>query len=106
MERKTHDVHLTKGTNQEEAPLTPASAWESLCSIHPMRHVTCFSLLFGFVLITHAADWPGWRGPAGTAVSTEKDLPIHWGKHQNIAWKTSIPGKGASSPAVVGNRIY
>src|SRR4051794_24788829 len=52
------------------------------------------------------ADWPCWRGPDGLGVSTEKNLPIEWSKEKNIGWKLAIPGKGASSPIVVGNRVY
>lgn len=53
-----------------------------------------------------AADWPCWRGPDGLGVSTEKNLPIEWSKETKISWKLAIPGKGASSPIVVGNRVY
>lgn len=53
-----------------------------------------------------AADWAGWRGPDGLGVSSEKGLPVTWSKDQGVAWKVAIPGKGASSPIVVGNRVY
>jgi len=53
-----------------------------------------------------AADWPCWRGVDGLGVSSETGLPVQWGQGTNIAWKIPIPGKGASSPIVVGNRVY
>lgn len=53
-----------------------------------------------------AADWPCWRGPDGLGVSHESSLPVTWDTDQNIAWKFEIPGKGASSPIVVGDRVY
>jgi outer membrane protein assembly factor BamB len=53
-----------------------------------------------------AADWPCWRGPDGLGVSGEKDLPVVWAKDKNLAWQFEIPGRGASSPIVVGERVY
>lgn len=55
---------------------------------------------------SNAADWPCWRGPNGLGRSTEKNLPAQWSKDKNIAWKTPLPGKGASSPSVASDRIY
>ncbi len=62
--------------------------------------------LLGSVASLPAADWPGWRGTDGLGVSPEKGLPIQWSKESNITWKAEIPGEGASSPIVVGDRIY
>jgi len=53
-----------------------------------------------------SADWPQWRGPGGRGVSDEKDLPLEWSESKNIAWKTPLPGRGHSSPVVVGNRVF
>lgn len=52
------------------------------------------------------ADWPCWRGQDGLGVSDEKDLPIAWDKDKNIVWRIELPGRGASSPIVVGERVY
>jgi hypothetical protein len=51
-------------------------------------------------------DWPQWRGPRGDGSSLEKNLPTHWSATENIAWKTEIPGKGHSSPIVVGDKVF
>ncbi|PYU95658.1 MAG: hypothetical protein DMG08_04450 [Acidobacteria bacterium] len=56
--------------------------------------------------LTRAANWPQWRGSAGTGVSTETRLPADWSSEKNIRWKTPIPGRGHSSPIVWGNRIF
>jgi outer membrane protein assembly factor BamB len=65
---------------------------------------------WGLVLVLAAGapaeDWPGWRGPRGDGTSTEKGIPLHWSKTDNIAWKVPIPGKGHSSPIVSGDRIF
>lgn len=58
------------------------------------------------VVSNHAADWPCWRGPDGLGVSAEKNLPTDWSKTKNIAWSVELPGKGASSPVVLGDHIY
>jgi outer membrane protein assembly factor BamB len=53
----------------------------------------------------HAQNWPGWRGSAGTGVSSEAGFPVSWDA-SNIRWKTPIPGRGHSSPVIWGDRIY
>ena len=69
------------------------------------------SLLSLFVIslvssLSLAADWPQFRGPLGNGVSTEKNLPVEWNESKNIAWKSDVPGKGWSSPALVKGRLY
>lgn len=53
-----------------------------------------------------AANWPQWRGPDGSGISTEKNLPASWTPKTNIKWKAAIPGRGHSSPIVWGNRVF
>jgi outer membrane protein assembly factor BamB len=55
---------------------------------------------------TGAANWPQWRGPGGSGVSTETNLPAEWNASKNIKWKTPIAGRGHSSPVVWGNKIF
>ena len=50
--------------------------------------------------------WPGFRGPSGMGTSDAKGLPTTWSSTENIAWKTELPGPGASSPVVWGDQIY
>lgn len=52
------------------------------------------------------ADWPQLRGPTGRGISDAKGLPTKWSATENIAWKTALPGAGASTPIVVGGKIY
>ncbi|MFN0021555.1 MAG: PQQ-binding-like beta-propeller repeat protein [Pirellulaceae bacterium] len=51
-------------------------------------------------------DWSCFRGPTGMGLSGAKDLPEAWSASENLAWKTKLPGPGASSPVVFGDRIY
>lgn len=53
-----------------------------------------------------AENWPQWRGPEGTGVSSERDLPIVWSEKRGLAWKTAIPGAGASTPVIWGDAIF
>lgn len=51
------------------------------------------------------ADWPQWRGPDGQGHAAAR-LPVKWGESENIAWRTELPGRGWSSPVIVGGRIW
>jgi len=53
-----------------------------------------------------ASDWPTFRGPSGLGISNAKGLPTTWSTSQNLRWKTELPGAGASSPVVVGDRVF
>lgn len=52
-------------------------------------------------------DWPVWRGPNrnGTAASNQTP-PTKWDESTNIIWKAEVPGRGHSSPIIVGDRIF
>lgn len=62
------------------------------------------SLVFA-PLSAGAADWPGFRGPQGSAVSADSDVPVSWAK-ENMLWKIKLPGLGASSPITYGDKIF
>jgi len=51
-------------------------------------------------------DWSCFRGPSGMGLSDAKGLPTSWSPTENLAWKTKLPGPGASSPVVFKDRIY
>jgi outer membrane protein assembly factor BamB len=61
-------------------------------------------LLVGAV---HAdADWPRFRGPDANPVGTSPRLPTTWSVRENVEWKAAVPGRGWSSPVVVGRRVF
>ncbi|MGH9314737.1 MAG: PQQ-binding-like beta-propeller repeat protein, partial [Vicinamibacterales bacterium] len=68
----------------------------------------CATLLSLLVLTVHvrADDWPQWRGPAGTGVSAERALPLHWSEKEGIAWRAPLGGAGVSTPIVWGDRVF
>lgn len=53
-----------------------------------------------------AGDWRQFRGTDTTGVSDEATLPVKWSATENIAWKSSLPGRGLSSPIIVGDRVF
>jgi outer membrane protein assembly factor BamB len=62
--------------------------------------------LSSFARSAAAGNWPQWRGPDGSGISSEKNLPAEWTPTKNIKWKTPIDGRAHSSPIVWGNRIF
>ena len=64
-----------------------------------------FAVLISAVPAT-AAVWPQFRGPERSGVSKETGLPLEWSGTKNIVWKAELPGRGSSSPIVVGTRVY
>ena len=54
----------------------------------------------------NGAHWPQWRGPQQTGVSTSAQPPAEWSETRNLRWKIEVPGRGASSPIVWGDRVY
>lgn len=70
--------------------------------------VGIYYLIFGMLdhQVAVAGDWWQFRGPNGGQVA-ERQVPTRWGSSSGEpVWKTTIPGKGWSSPIVVGNRIW
>ncbi len=58
-------------------------------------------------IVVDATDWPWWRGPQRNGIaSPNQDPPTEWSASQNVAWKSAVPGRGHSSPTVVGRRVF
>ena len=51
-----------------------------------------------------AQDWMQFL--ANSEASENANLPIKWDEGTNITWKTKLPGPGASSPIIVGERVF
>jgi outer membrane protein assembly factor BamB len=61
--------------------------------------------LFGIGIMLQAGDWRQFRGPHGNGVADETGVPAVL-NDENIAWKTDLPGRGLSSPIIVGERLF
>lgn len=59
-----------------------------------------------FTSYSPAAEWFQFRGPGGQGATSEKNLPLTWSDSENLAWKTELPGYGASSPIALGDHVY
>jgi outer membrane protein assembly factor BamB len=64
----------------------------------------CLSLSIAFA--ARGEDILGFRGPGGLGVSGNKGLPTEWSDSKNLLWKLDLPGPGASSPILVGDKIF
>lgn len=68
-------------------------------------------ILLTLSLATHlafpvsAADWLQFRGPNGSGVATETNLSPRL-EATSIQWKIALPGRGLSSPIIVGDRVF
>jgi outer membrane protein assembly factor BamB len=56
--------------------------------------------------LSAAEDWPQFRGPTGQGTSSATGVPVEWNAHKNIGWSLEIPGRGWSSPVLVGGKVY
>lgn len=71
-----------------------------------VRFVQSLALMAFLSTTALGGDWTQFRGPGGLGISDEKGTPVKWSSTENVAWKAELPGPGASSPIVVGNRVY
>ena len=53
-----------------------------------------------------AGGWNRFRGPNGTGVSADQTIPLTWSDDENLAWKTKLPGFGASSPVLTDQFVF
>jgi outer membrane protein assembly factor BamB len=63
--------------------------------------------LLSLLALLQSADWPRFRGPTGDGVAPAgADPAVEWSETKNVAWKTPLPGRGRSSPVVLGGRVF
>ena len=70
------------------------------------RHLTAsiFALLLTSPL--HGANWPAWRGPEGTGLTSETNLPLKWSATEKVKWMIDLPEPGNSTPIIWGDRLF
>jgi outer membrane protein assembly factor BamB len=71
-----------------------------------LRLLTGIVLIGGLVARLDAQNWPQWRGPAASGVSSEARLPERWSDTDNVAWKSKLRGLGISSPIIWGDLVF
>lgn len=72
---------------------------------HASQYFAVIIVAFAVVTLS-AADWTQFRGPHGLGVSAETGLPVTWSPTENIVWKSELPGPGAASPIILGDRVF
>jgi outer membrane protein assembly factor BamB len=63
-------------------------------------------VLLALTGISATDQWPKFRGPHAGAIPDDPALPESWSETENVAWKTTIPGMGWSSPIVWDGHIF
>ena len=63
------------------------------------------AVLLVLAIAAQAADWREFRGGDAKCLALDANLPLVWSEKENIAWKSPLPGRGASSPIVVAGRV-
>jgi outer membrane protein assembly factor BamB len=64
-----------------------------------------FALLVSSVQVSPEAHWPHWRGPTANGVAPSA-LPRAWSDDEGVRWKVEVPGRGVSTPIVLGQRLF
>lgn len=53
-----------------------------------------------------AQDWPQWRGPHFDGSTTATGLPETFSTTENLAYVVELPGPGAGTPVIHGERVF
>ena len=70
-----------------------------------LLHSTALALLLSGSGLK-ADNWPNWRGPYFNGSSTGTGFPTVFSPTEGVAWKTDLPGEGASTPAVWDDAVF
>ncbi len=53
-----------------------------------------------------SANWPQFRGPNSNGTGDGTELPKTLNSADGIEWQIDLPGRGLSSPVIVGDRVF
>lgn len=74
-----------------------------------MKQVTrLLPLIFlsGLAIAEPKQEWRQFRGSDGTGVLAFSELPTQLDVEQHVVWKSPLPGRGLSSPVIIGDRVF
>ena len=92
-----------------ESTIPARQAWRGRSTNHEhlMRRALLTLIFQWWILFSVAGgNWPAWRGPHGTGVCDETNLPVRWSAGSNVQWRVELPERGNSTPIVWGNRVF
>ncbi len=70
-----------------------------------LARTTIFLAALGLATLSAAADWLQFRSSRSNSVTPGEQPPANWSETENLAWKADLPGRGPSSPIVIGERV-
>jgi outer membrane protein assembly factor BamB len=72
-----------------------------------VRYAVVAILCAGLTITAEAqSPWPNWRGPNGNGTSDNGKYPTAWSEITGIEWKLPLAGRGASTPIVLGDKVF
>jgi outer membrane protein assembly factor BamB len=71
-----------------------------------MMRIATVAAVVWMASMSHAGNWPAWRGPDGMGQCGETNLPLRWSDTDNVRWKVALPDRGNSTPIIWGHRIF
>ncbi|MFP6762990.1 MAG: PQQ-binding-like beta-propeller repeat protein [Planctomycetaceae bacterium] len=63
-------------------------------------------ILVSTVLVSAAADWPGFRGRDGDGISEDDGFPTEWSQDKNVRWRIDLPNRGNESPIICNGCVF
>lgn len=79
--------------------ISPSARWQA-------SFACCAAAWLLAAAAARGENWPGWRGPQRTGVSSETNLPLSWSEDEGVLWKVALPGAGISNPIVWEDRVF
>jgi outer membrane protein assembly factor BamB len=76
-----------------------------------MTRLARLALVAAFIFLHQRAvcgdeNWASWRGPGLDGVAAEGVYPTKWSATENIIWQYELPGIGASTPIIWGDKLF
>ncbi|MCP4711815.1 MAG: PQQ-binding-like beta-propeller repeat protein, partial [Planctomycetes bacterium] len=71
-----------------------------------MRRIWVFAVLLIMSSVCLGQNWPQWRGPFLNGSAEIENLPTSWSETKNKAWELKLPGDGAATPIVWGDKLF
>ncbi len=106
--KSIYPVRNALPNSADEVPGYVNQPFPKWCQSMKFRFLPVSMILCAATLSTHAFggdDWSRFRGPNGTGVNANCDVPLPWAP-KDIHWQIELPGSGNSSPVVRGDSVY